>query len=99
MSEDGDFTRPVVTDEMRNMIASIRKNERGKRRYIAELKANVSSHLEGTMENWPSNIQDGIYKALEEKGKGYTIQMSYCDHTPEDGWFIHVLATAEITEQ
>lgn len=89
---------PIVTEEMRQQLAVIRNQYKTQQRYIAELKANVSAYMEGTIESWPNNIQDQIYAALERTslGRKYEIKMSYCDHTPEDGYFVHVVATAVV---
>lgn len=92
---------PIVTDEMRQQLAVIRNQYKTEQRYIAELKANVTGYMEGTIENWPSHIQDQVYKALDRTSLGskYEIKMSYCDHTPEDGFFVHVIATAMVKLQ
>lgn len=93
---------PIITEEMRNQIEALRNQYRHKKRMIAEMKANVTAFMDGTIENWPSNIQDGVYAALERTslGRGYTIRISYCDVNHDDGgFFIHVIATGEKTVQ
>lgn len=103
MSDDGRAVTPFVTDAMRNEIEALRAQYRNKRRMIAECKVNVTAFMDGTIENWPSNIQDGIYAALEKTslGRGYTIRISYCDvdHDTPGQFFVHIIATGEATIQ
>lgn len=100
-----DEVEPHVSPEMRAKIDAIRAQYRNKRRYLAECKADVTAHMEGTIENWPANIQDGIYAALARTSLGskYEIKISYCDRNWDkdqpDGspqYFVHVIATAEV---
>jgi hypothetical protein len=96
MSEDGKRVEPLITPEMRNQLAAIRKQYASKQTMIAECKVNVTAFIDGTIENWPNNIQDGIYAALERTslGRGYTIVMSYCDIDYDNGgYFLHIVAT------
>jgi hypothetical protein len=71
-----------------------------------ELIVNISGFLEGTIEDWPSHIKEPILEELQkEVGRrralglipsdinSANIIMSRCDKD-EDGWFIHVVATA-----
>lgn len=68
---------------------------------VAEVVADVSGPLQGKLNDWPANIQDGIYAALERKnarsrGEGavFEIRDSMCDH--DDGqWFVRVVAVAK----
>ena len=102
MSEDGKAVVPHVSEDMRNQIEALRKQYKNKRRMIAEMKANVTAFMDGTIENWPRNIQDRIYAALEQTslGRGYKIQISYCDEDHDNGgWFVHVIATGVATVQ
>lgn len=102
-SEDGKRVAPLVTEAMRNEIEALRKQYRHRKHMIAEMKADVTAFMEGTIENWPRNIQDGIYAALERTslGRGYTICMSYCDENPDEPgkYFVHVVATGTKTVQ
>jgi hypothetical protein len=100
MSNDGKIVAPLVTDEMRNQLEALRKQFGGPRkRYIAELKVNVSGFIEGTIDLWPSHIRGPIYDELGKLARPYKIRFSYCDQTPEDGFFLHVVATCEVLEQ
>lgn len=60
-----------------------------------ELIVNVSSLLEGTIDDWPSNIQDGIYEAMERKadevGLPLAIVHSGCEHDIDEGYYIRVI--------
>lgn len=102
MSEDGERVNPLLTDDMRREIDALRNKYRHRKRMIAECKVNVTAFMDGTIENWPNNIQDGIYAALEKTslGRGYKIEVSYCDQDHDNGgWFIHVIATGTATVQ
>lgn len=104
MNKDGKRTDPLVTDAMRNEIDALRAAYRNKRRMIAECKVNVTAFMDGTIENWPRNIQDGVYAALERTslGRGYTIRVSYCDRDWDaegEQYFLHIIATGEATVQ
>lgn len=98
-----DIVDPRITPELRAQMDALRAKFKNKKRMIAECKVNITGPLEGTIDSWPAKIQDGIYLALEtrsaESGVKYEIKVSYCDRTPEDGWYIHVIATAETTIQ
>jgi len=75
-----------------------------------ELTAYVSSSLPGELKDWPANIQDRIYKALEAKSKeaGVPLEITssrcdidYGDHQDGDRYFVSVqavemLATSDI---
>lgn len=67
-----------------------------------EIKVAISGWLEGTIADWPSHIQDGIYQALERKAKEVelplTIVHSACDIAYDDEGnqttaFLHVIAS------
>lgn len=67
---------------------------------VAQLVANVTAVMPGGIKDWPSNIQDRIYKALEtinEKNKAqFTIVDSYSDNDIDDGPFVHVIAVYRV---
>lgn len=50
---------------------------------IFEMIQYVTSPLEGELDDWPANIQDAIYAALERKAKDVQlpikIVLAYCD--------------------
>ena len=68
-----------------------------------ELNVTVSHFLEGSVEDWPSNIQDGVYAALERKAVETALPLvivkSHCDvdHDKEEGedgrFFLRVIAS------
>lgn len=67
-----------------------------------ELLQYVSGFLEGGIDDWPANIQDAIYKALEAKSHAVqlplTIVMSYCDadvdsEDPRKKFFVRIIAS------
>lgn len=68
-----------------------------------QVVANVSSFLEGEIQDWPANIQDGILAALERKAQEVelplTVVASYCDldyateEGEEDKPFVVVIAS------
>lgn len=65
---------------------------------VAELIANVTHQLDGSIKDWPSNIQDGVYAALERIVKRtdmpYEIVAAYSDTDVDSGPFIRVIAAA-----
>lgn len=60
---------------------------------------NVSVHLAGTFEDWPSQIQDGIYAALEKKAHELQLPLvivysnAGVDIDNNDMPFVHVIAS------
>lgn len=68
-----------------------------------EIVVHVSGWLEGTLEDWPANIQDGVYKALEDKSKEVELPLaivfSKCDHEPTlpddhpQKFYLHIIAS------
>lgn len=69
----------------------------------ADLVQYVSGPLEGSLADWPSNIQDQIAAQLEILNRGraakhlglYKINGSRSDLNPDTGrWFAHVVAQA-----
>lgn len=63
------------------------------------LMAQVSGPLQGDINDWPPRIQDGVYKALEEKAKQVerplTILATWCD-TDFDGYYFVYAVASEI---
>lgn len=66
------------------------------------LIANVTSYMEGEIDDWPSNIQDGIHAALERKADEVEhplmIIFSKCDRDwgsdeTNPRWYVYVLAS------
>lgn len=70
---------------------------------IAELVVDVSAKLEGSIADWPANIQDGVYKALADRchssRANFEIVHSYSDVDVDTGPYIHVTAVALETLQ
>ena len=64
---------------------------------IFECVVNVTGYLEGELDDWPANIQDKIYLALERKADEakipITVIFSYCGHDVDEGHYIYVLAS------
>lgn len=73
------------------------------RTYIAECVVNTTAVLEGHFNDWPANIQDGLYRALENikltTGRDYHIVMSRSDRDVDSGPYIHVIAAATVFMQ
>lgn len=44
---------------------------------VFELRVDVTAYLEGELEDWPPNIQDGIYAAMERLYKATKIKRMY----------------------
>lgn len=70
----------------------------------AELVVNVSAVMPGQIEDWPANIQDGIYEALmrhsiRTKKSDWTIVHSYSDKDLDEGPYVHVIAVTLDTLQ
>lgn len=62
--------------------------------YVVDLNVYVSGYLEGGLDDWPSNIQDGIHKAVEElaqkKKLSLVVVHSTCQHDGlNDKWYLH----------
>lgn len=61
----------------------------------ADLYCDVTAPLAGEFADWPQNIKDGIYKALERfnamKQAKFEIDVVRCSNDGER-WFIHVTA-------
>ena len=70
---------------------------------VAELVVDISARLEGDIDDWPANIQDGIFKALADRCHAsradFKIVKSYCDVDVDTGPYIHVIAVALETLQ
>lgn len=68
------------------------------RHRVCELVVNIDVRLEGDISHWPSNIQDGIYKALADRShksrRDFKIITSYSDTDIDTGPYIHVIAVA-----
>ncbi len=69
----------------------------------ADLVQYVSGTLQGSLADWPANLQDAIAKQLEVLNRGRAVQKlapyrvtgSRSDLDPDNGrWFIHVQAQA-----
>lgn len=58
-------------------------NKQHQRIRTFEIVQYVTNFVEGSIDDWPANIQDAVYKALEQKAKQVelplTIVASYCD--------------------
>lgn len=56
----------------------------------------IDAPLEGGLMDWPANIQDGVFKAVErlETEHGIKLEILHvsarCDD-PQEGWFIHIV--------
>ena len=65
----------------------------------ADLAVHVDSRVEGSLADWPSNIQDGVLKALAvheaKHGRSYKIISSWCDQDFHGKWYLRVVAQAE----
>lgn len=71
---------------------------------IADLIVNVSGKLNGEFIDWPANIQDGIFAALERLDSkaqakyglplNFTIIGSMADYDEDSGFYIGVQARA-----
>lgn len=80
------------------------KRQKPKTTYIRtfELVQNVTGFMEGDISNWPNNIQDAIYAALERLAQKVqlplAIVLSYCDidygdTKEQDKPYVHVVAS------
>lgn len=67
-----------------------------------EIDVDVTGFLEGTINDWPSHIQDGIYEALEKKAQEEELMLvivysackiDYGDDKTKDRIFLHVIAS------
>ena len=69
-----------------------------------EVKVYVNGYVEGGLADWPANVQDAIYEALEKKSDEVqlplTVVHSYCDidhgeamDGSQDRFFLHVIAS------
>lgn len=60
--------------------------------------ANVDAQLEGSIVDWPANIQDILLKKMEEiqdrEKVTLTITESFCDYDIDSGWFARIICTA-----
>lgn len=69
-------------------------------RQFADLVVNTTAQLEGKFNDWPSNIQDGIHKALEQhsaiRGRKYVIWDSLAGYDIDSGPYVRVIASAEV---
>jgi len=69
---------------------------------VAELTANVSAHLDGGIDDWPANIQDGIYTALERQANrsraSFEIVQAVCGHDVDTGYYVHVIAVGVVLQ-
>lgn len=70
---------------------------------VFDLVQNVSGYLEGDISDWPANIQNQIYEALETKARQVMLPLhiihSYCGIEPSeapggrDTFYAHVIAS------
>lgn len=67
-----------------------------------EIVAEVNGFLEGGVEDWPAQMQDAVYAALEAKAKQVQLPLaivhSYCaidhgDTEAQDKPFVHIIAS------
>lgn len=62
-----------------------------------EITANVTGRLEGSLEDWPAQMQDTVYLALERKaeevGRPLAIIASVCDWDEDHGWYVRIVAS------
>lgn len=67
-----------------------------------EILQYVSGFVEGELKDWPANIQDVVYKALEDKSKEVELPLvvvaSKCDHDPDEPnpnlkFWLHIVAS------
>lgn len=65
-----------------------------------ESKVQVTGYLEGTIKDWPAQIQDGIYAAMEVKSQEVELPLAlvhsscecmYNDEGKVDGYFIYIV--------
>lgn len=64
----------------------------------------VSAYLAGEITDWPANIQDGIYKAIErkqaEEREQLSIIKSECEWEEDEGYFlVHVILHGEVKSE
>jgi hypothetical protein len=84
-------------------MASDTVEVRLRRTRVFECVVNVTGYLPGELADWPANIQDGIYKAMEDvlakhNVKRCTVISSRCGRdTPEEPWHIVVVIAEELT--
>ena len=88
--------------------SSDKRNERKEAEKLAgpvgirtfEILAKVTGFMEGGMDDWPSNIQDAVYEALERKAAEVQLPLaivsSYCDKDIDDGTFYVRVIASEI---
>lgn len=61
------------------------------------LMAEISAPMPGGLDDWPANIQDGIYAALEAKSKEVKLPLaiikSWCDSDFDGKWYAYCLAS------
>lgn len=77
----------------------IRHEARGRiRPCFCELIVNVSAVMPGSITDWPANVQDGVYAALERvimrSHIPYEIVASYSDVDVDTGPYIRVIGQA-----
>lgn len=60
-----------------------------------ECIVNVSGPLDGTLDDWPAKIQDGIYTAMERKAAEVKLPLavvhSSCEHDVDDGYYLRII--------
>lgn len=64
---------------------------------IFTLMAEISAPLEGTMNDWPPRIQDGVLAALARKSEQVELPLaivaSWCDSDFHGHWYVYVAAS------
>jgi hypothetical protein len=80
-----------------NIIVRLRKTR------VFECVVNVTGYLEGELKDWPANIQDGIYAAMENvllkhDVKRVVVVSSRCGRDePTDPWHLVVVIAETLT--
>jgi hypothetical protein len=90
----------VATEPNDRAISAIKVKLKAPRAF--DLVVDITGRLEGDIDDWPANIQDGIYRALHRIGKekgiwSMRIVQSRCGRdAPDENWYIHVVAVEEL---
>lgn len=93
----------ISDEELRDWLRANPQTKIKTRMRICDLVVNVSAQMEGGIEDWPANIQDGVYKALADRchksRADFKIVMSYSGNDVDTGPYIHVTAAVMETLQ
>jgi hypothetical protein len=72
----------------------------GKLYQLTEMVCNVNGPLPNDIRDWPPQMQDRVYSELGKKSalesRAYEIVMSRAGYDVDTGFYVHVLARAEI---